>query len=82
MRARTYARAQGSMCGLLLSLTLPRLALDLLLCSLVAARNELLEEAAFLGRIVLVAVLKLLEIGDALMGRHGGKLRVDRVTVL
>ena len=68
--------------SLLVRLALPVLALELLLGPLVAAGNELLDQAALFRRVVLVAVLELLQVGDALVRRHRGELRVDRVAVV
>jgi hypothetical protein len=71
------------MSGLLVSLvTLLCLASELVFSPLVASCNELLDEAALLGRVVLVALLEFLEVGYALLRGHGGELRVDGVTVV
>jgi len=82
VRARTRTRTNSRMRSLLLRLALPVLALELLLGPLVAAGNELLDQAALFRGVVLVAVLELLQVGDALVGRHRGELRVDRVAVV
>jgi hypothetical protein len=82
VRAGAYTGAHGSMRGLLLCLlALPSLAGKLLFGSLVAARNQLLDQTSALRLVVLIAVLELLEVGDALVGRHRGELGVDRVAV-
>jgi hypothetical protein len=82
VRAGAHTRAHGSMRSLPLRLALLVLAGKLLLGPLVAARNQLLDQAAALRLVVLVAVLELLQVGDALVGRHRGELGVDGVAVL